>query len=187
MYLPFPPGRATLKSFWLVMSVSLGLVSGYLVHMVFSSGFLVLWGLLTVIFAIPGVLRPEIASLPCRAFNKLVSVFAQYATEVLSLACFAVVCTAVGKKGHSLRLAKPTDAASLWVPQGEDAIGNDVKAHGASGMVFPRGNWVSILAGWAVHSGNWWMLSMLPYMFLISIFSKNKQTASPPAHIYTLY
>ena len=70
-------------------------------------------------------------------------------------------------------------SVSTWVPlDGEN---------GAEEVGLGRG-WVPEFIGWARHSGNWWVLSCIPFFVLLSaIGGEGEDDGSFPSSIYTLY
>ncbi len=140
IYLPFPPTNIQLRSFWLVVSLMTGLATGVLLSP-FASITWVAWGV-PIAFAliVPGLLRPEIVSTPYRAFNKLARLYAHSISELLTLACFAIICVGAGNNASLLRLSRPSERRSFWVPRKASARGDHAKQNGVAALGLPQGS-----------------------------------------------
>ncbi len=187
MLLPFPANCFQLKSFWLVMSLIIGLIGGYFLNIHFSIGWFLLGIIIGFAFALPGLIRPQIATIPYRAFNKLVRGLIRFTNECFLLVCFFVIYIAGGKNGTCFKMARPNESKSLWVSICPDSTGVYDRNNGTSLMEFTHRSWFYPLVRWIIKSGNWWMCCLLPYMILLSIFKKEKVTTTPSDNVYTLY
>ncbi len=187
MYLPFPASEYQLKSFWLVMSLGIGLVAGSLFSLFLSSGLFLLGIFVALGLALPGFIRPQIATIPYRAFNKVVRVSAGYANEWILAVCYFVISIAGGKDGSFLHLGRLAEPSSLWMPIKEDSSRVYSMKDGATISIFSKKYWFFSFLKWAIKSGNWWMCSLIPFMILIAIFKKETITTAVPSNIYTLY
>lgn len=170
------------------MSLIIGLIGGYFLNIHFSIG----WFLLCIIligfgFAVPGLIWPQIATIPYQAFNKLVRGLIRFTNESLLLVCFFVIYIAGGKKSSFFKMARPNESQSLWVSRCSDSSGVYDMDSGASLMEFPHRSWFYPLVRWIIKSGNWWMYCLLPYMILLNYFKKEKVSAPVSENIYTLY
>jgi hypothetical protein len=187
MSLPFPPNCILLKSFWLVMSAAGGVLIGALSSRLLPS----LWPALsvagTVALAVPGLLRPQIASLLYRAWHRLWRLFARQARGSLLLICYYLVFVAVGRTGSPLRLSRPSAATSLWVPW--DTYEPSVRG-GSRGVTVegvPHRSWVPSLLVWAISTHNWWVCCLLPFLLLYAALASEQEQNTFPAGIYTLF
>ena len=187
MLLPFPANIFQLKGFWLVISLTIGLLIGYFLNILFSPIWFASSIFITFGIAMPGLIRPRIATMPYRAFNKLVRILTHCVKEWILIVCFFVVYTAGGKNGSFKQLDRPRESESLWVPRYQDSSG----IHDTNNVVVvpksTHGSWFFTFVRWAIKSGNWWMFCLLPYMILLSIFKKEKVTTTLSDNIYTLY
>jgi hypothetical protein len=187
MLLEFPANIYQLKSFWLVMSLVIGLLIGCFLNILFSPIWFALGMFIAFCIAMPGLIRPRIATIPYRAFNILVRIFIRYANEWILLVCFFVVYTAGGKKGSFKKLDRPHESESLWIPRYQDSSG----IYGTNNVVVitesTHSSWFFTFVRWAIKSGNWWMFCLLPYMILIAVFKKEKLQTTISENIYTLY
>ncbi len=187
MLLPFPANSFQLSGFWLVMSVIIGLLIGYFLNILFSPIWFVSSLFITFGIAMPGLIRPRIATIPYRAFNKSVRALTYCVNEWSLIVCFLVVCTAGGKKGSLMKLARPHESESLWRPRCQSSS----EIHGTNNPVVmpisPNSSWLFTFVRWTIKSGNWWMFCLLPYMILIAAFKKEKLQTVISENIYTLY
>ena len=191
IYLPHPPSRARLHSFWCVLSLVGGLLGGCLLAPLFSISWLVsaiLSAILMILgFAISGKFCPQLASVPYRAWNKGARLFAHFANQVLISACFFIVHTISGSKGFVLKLAQSDKSSSLWEPTEPQEIG-DNEIHDVVAVIeFPDSNGVATFGRWTRKSGKWWLWGLLPLMYLMTIFKEQQTSTSVPTNIYTLY
>lgn len=186
LYLPLPANTVRLKSFWLVQSLLIGLVAGYLLSIPFSLSWFT-YGVVTAFcLAIPGLFQPELALIPYRGFNKLAGLFARYANELLLRLCFFTLYIAAGNNSSFLKL-QHNEFESMWVDKRQRAISDCGMQHGVSVMELPHRHWFSTFIRWAISSGNWWMCCLLPFLILIAAFEEDQVTPDIPDNIYTLY
>jgi len=100
--LPFPLRRARLSSFWMAMSLSGGLAVATLYVLRFPhDGFAIGAGVIVAfILAVPGLIEPQIAYLPYKAWNKLAQTYGRVARFYLMAICFFIVLTVIS--GHEI-------------------------------------------------------------------------------------
>jgi hypothetical protein len=180
-----PVRRATLRSFWLALSVVGGLLLSLLAALVTSGSFA--WGIgLAFVFALPGVLWPEMISLPYRVWNRLARDFARYASLLVMGICFYLVLGAVSRTGSSLSLTRSSLGASLWVPHTTLVPATYINQHGIVSENTRSQDWIATLASWGRSSGNLWACCLLPFLILLSVFATEQET-NVPTDIYTLF
>ena len=187
LHLPFPPSIIRLKSFWLVVSVSTALLAACLVQILTSRSLPELWAVIAISLAIPVFLRPNIALVPYRAWNKLVNLAARCVAQVLLLMVFTIITIGVGRKVSCLHLEKPKDWSSMWIPKSPNDSRNLNTKGGVSTMNIPEGSVFAEAVRWAIQSGNWWMCSLVPCIALISALEKDQEMPEVSANVYTLY
>ncbi len=187
MLLPFPANSFQLKGFWLVMSLIIGLTGGYFLNSLSSLSWFILGIFIAFSLAIPGLILSKIAVIPYQTFNKFVRILTRCANESILLVCFIVVYIAGGKNGSYIKLDRPRESESLWVPRCQDSSG----IYGTNNVVVitesTHSSWFFTFVRWAIKSGNWWMCCLLPYMILIAVFKKEKLQTTISENIYTLY
>ena len=169
------------------MSLVIGLPAGSFYTRELSLDWLMVCGLMTFGLAIPGFIRPRVAMLPYRAFNRLAKILAHYAKEFLLLLVFFTMSIAGGKNSSFLKLIPPHDGSSLWVPKGQDTMSDDSLSYGDPPVLLPQRSWYSTFVWWAIRSGNWWMCALLPLLILIALFEKEQEVTTVPESVYTLY
>jgi len=187
IYLPYPPNRMRLRSFWLVLSLLGGLVTCSLLEKLMPGKGLALGALISFGVAVGGVLQPGVASLPYRAFNRLAGLLGRYTTELLVMACYCVACTAVGNKASIFKAGQPDDWNSLWIPIGKHAGSDFNVMNGVSVIESPDKSPFRAVIKWAIKSGNWWACTLIPFMSLIAILGKEELRMTVPENVYTLY
>ena len=185
--LTLPPIQpASLRSFTATIaffsSLTVGLVLWFSgAHRPFS-----LAVILAFVLALPGLLWPELARLPYRAWNKIASEFARVGRAFVSGICFYVVVVAVGRAGASIRLVSPEAGESMWVPR--TALTEDsVQVPSAMPPGERRhGSWISAFLSWAMRSGNFWTCFLVPFLMLLSALDVEWEQ-KVPTDTYTLY
>jgi hypothetical protein len=185
--LPSPPRLAFLKSFWLVMSLSGGLLVGALASLLVSPRWLAVGGAVAPGLAVFGLLRPQVAATPYRAWNKMARAFGRYARGWLLLVCFYVVFLGVGRAGSPLRLTRPMASTSLWVPWEIHVTAAQASERGVTVERGPPRGWVVAFLVWATRTRNWWAYCLVPFLALLSALDAEREESAFPAGIYTLF
>jgi hypothetical protein len=181
-----PARRAYLMSFWLVISLTGGLLIGALSSLLVAPRPFTFGVVLALVLSLPGLLRPQVVSLPYRVWNRLARGFAHCARLFLMSVCFYVIFVAVGRTGSALRLTRPSSTQSLWEPRGTLAPAAYI-SQGAVSMKESSGkSWMPTFFSWAVHSGNFWACCLFPFLLLLSILEPDEDRDFP-AGIYTLF
>jgi hypothetical protein len=185
--LPNPNRRAWRRGFWLTLALGLGVAAGSL-----------LWGLappqrvaaavLTMgIAAVPGLLRPRLASLPFRAWNKLARVLSRVATAWVTAVCFYIVVPAIGRARSSLRLGSTGHGESLWTPWPHGPASGGESAEGIARADTSPNGWARDFTAWARRSRNPWAWYFMPFLLVLAAFEPPPNVEAPPPGIYTLY
>lgn len=178
--------RASLRSFWLAICLSGGLLLSVVLSLLVSFRWAVLAVGLAFVLALPGYLWPQLISLPYRVWNRLARDFARCASLLLMSICFYIILVAVGRAGSSLSLARPTATQSSWVPRETLAPTTYNNQHGIPTEGSLSQGWIATLFSWALHSGNLWTCCLLPFLMLLSLFETEEEN-SAPTDIYTLF
>jgi hypothetical protein len=184
--LPFPANFALLKSFWLVMSLASGFFMGSLMSLFTTSFGLPLTVVGTLVVAIPGLLQPQIASLPYRTWNKLGHTLAYHVQQWLLLLCFYLVFIAVGRAGSLLRLSRPRDTKSHWLSR-ENQSAMYGSSHSITIEQSPHRHWISLFLKWAIGTNNWWACCLLPFLLLCAAVESEREENTVSDGIYTLF
>lgn len=185
--LPTPRSRATVRGFWLVSSLAVGIGTGLVMAVAEASAPAWTAALVAAAVAAPGMLWPHLVSLPYRAWNRLARYYADAASAYVTAVCFATVVLAAGRAARSPHFSSPP-RDSTWVTRGTQPAGS----YGSQdhGPLSARGGWMATLARWAPTSGNGWTLLLLPFLLLLRVLDKDPDQAGQaavPSDIYTLY
>ena len=188
IYLPATPSIIRLKSFWLVLSICFSVIISYPLSMLFSLHWMLLALLAVFVIAAPGIRKSSIALLPYRIHNKVCRIFSLYAKEWILLICFCIISVAVGKKGSPLSKRDIPDKKSLWISR-ENINGNlyDVEENRNIVLEMKCRGFSANFVSWVTESGNWWMILLLPFLSLISVFEQEQPSHHIPDNVYTLY
>jgi hypothetical protein len=185
--LPFPASYAWLKSFWLAMSLASGLLIGSLVSLFTASFWFPLVVVAALVLAIPGLLRPQIAARPYRAWNKLGRILAHHAQQWILLLCFYLVFIAVGRVGSLLKLSHTRDTKSQWLSRENHISAMYGGSNGITIEQSPHRHWISSFLRWATDTNNCWACCLLPFLLLCAAFDSEQEEDTVPDSIYTLF
>ncbi len=184
--MPFPPRRAFLMSFWMIMSLIGGLSAGTFLAIMISAKWLILGIGISFLLTLPGLILKRATLFAYRVWNRLAREYSRFARQWLMFITYYVLLMVVGRSGSSLKLAKPIEGKSMWEP---------FKVHVATDHGNPNGNiieeynhksWISAFLFWAKNSSNWWACCLLPFFMLISVLDDDGESTSP-TNIYTLF
>ena len=119
-----------------------------------------------------------------RLWGRASRLYAKITRTALLVICHAVI-TVAGLAGTSLTLRRPSPDASLWHRRETLAP----QAYASQFDMVGR-NWTGrpwrALVDWALRSGNWWVLFLLPFLILLATLDTDEQ-GRYPAGIYTLF
>jgi len=186
--LPSSVSAVWLRSFWLVISLSSGLLVGVLSALIFSPSWCALGIAVALGLALPGLLRPQIASIPYRAWNTLARTYTHYAYNGLLRIWFYIVFVAVGhSRASSLKLARLLTVESFWIPRGVQAVRLSHDSQHTTIEEALHRSWVPAFLAWATSTRNWWAYCLLPFfMLLVSLVPELEDNASL-VDIYPLF
>jgi hypothetical protein len=179
------PTRQLLRSFWIVLSVGLGVVTG-VASWAFGAGTPLVWA--TVVGVVTGALGarwPALALRPYWAWDRLSRLARRGARLWLTAVAFLII-TAVGRSGTCLAWSAPEAGASGWTPKRSPQPGSHRSTSDLSTAPATDGGWVRSLASWAGRSGNVWAWSLIPVLALLKVV-EGKPTRSLGGNVYTLY
>jgi hypothetical protein len=183
----FPPRRAWLRSFWIAISLVSGLMVSILCALLISPHWFASGAAFAVAVAVPGLLQPQIASLPYRAWNKLARAFVRVARFWVTGVCFYIICVTVGLSGSHARLAQPTSNESLWVARRISTSTTYNHKYDGASQEFAQKGWIRAYFAWAVGSGNFWAVCLLPFLMLLAALENDDNRSPVAANIYTLF
>jgi len=152
-----------------------------------SPRWIALGGVLTLVLAFPGLLRPQIVSIPYLAWNKLAREFARCSRILVMGICYYVIFAAVGRAGSKLMLSRPLSSRSLWIPLEALSPAAYVNQYSVIKDNSPGEGWISTYLLWAVRSGNLWACCLLPFLLLLSALESDQNTSEFPTSTYTLF
>ncbi len=188
LLLPYPPRRAWLMSFWLVISVLSGLVFGALSSLLISSrwfwiGFIVTLSLFTL-----GLAQRHAISVLYNLWNKMAGFYMRASRVVLKGICFYLIFGVIGRTGTSLRLARPASDASMWVPRGTLVPSAYLGTYCSSTKADQNKSWIRSYLSWARQSRNLWAACLLPFLVLLrTVECEDEERPFYPTDVYTLY
>jgi hypothetical protein len=183
----FPPRRAWLQSFWIAVSLAIGSMASILGAWYISPPWFTSGAVLALVMAVPGLVRPQIASLPYRAWNRLARQFVRVARLWATGVCFFIVFVTVGLTGSHARLAPPTPNGSLWLAR--RPLEPTASGYACDGVPheFVQKGWITAYCAWARQSDNLWAVCLLPFLLLLSSLENDENQNPVAANIYTLF
>lgn len=187
MILPSSPNRLWLLSFWLVISLLVGITTGIFLWVVASPAWSGLGVILTAALGIAGLSRPAIVRKPYEVWNGLAGSFIRFARLWVAGTCFHIIFVAVGWTGTALSLKRPGgDTKSFWMPRDTLAPSAYVYEHKTTAKGSTQRGWVHAFVSWGVRSRNLWACCLLPFLILLRAL-ETEEKSSFPSNIYTLY
>lgn len=190
MLLPTAVDRAALRSFWLVMSLGVGMATALLLLLV---GVADLWGRLTVaaaltiVVAAPGLLLPYLVWPAYRVWNWAARHVAARAIRYVTAVCFFTVVRALSLTTPPARFETASDAPSMWKPRGTQAPSMYPSLYHDEDAV-PQGSWTRPLRAWRRSSHHPEAWGLLPFLWLIRVLDvRQRQQPGASGRNYTLY
>jgi hypothetical protein len=183
----YPPPRTWLQSFWITLSLAAGSILGTFCALVIAPRWSVSGMVFALLMAVPGSLRPRIASRPYRLWNLLARRFVRLARFWVTGVCFYIICTSVGLTGSRARLAQPAANETLWVARTASTPTTDVHHHNGAPPEFAQKGWIRAYFTWAQQSGNLWALCLLPFLIILSALENDQAQNPVAANVYTLF
>jgi hypothetical protein len=187
MILPSSPNRLWLLSFWLAISLLVGIAVGIVLWVLASPAWSGLGVILTATLAMTGLLRPKVVTRPYELWNKLAGSYTRFARLWVARTCFYIIFVAVGWTGAALRLTHPSgDTKSFWMPRDTLPPEAYVYGHKKTPEGLTQRGWIYTLVSWAVGSRNLWACCLLPFLILLRAL-ETEEKRNFPSNIYTLY
>lgn len=171
----------------MVISVFAGIVTGVILWLLMSPILFGLGVIAGLALALPAFLVPRIFSKPYTLWNRAAHHFGRIASTWLTGISFFVLFAVVGLTRTSLRLSRPTIDESMWVPREVFAPTAHFSQGQPDDLQSRKKNWIYLFVSWAVHSGNFWAISLLPFLMLLRAFDSGDGITSNPSGNYTLY
>jgi len=185
LLLPAANSPRRLLSFWLVFTPGLAAMIATAASFWLQAN----WRLCAVValaaLVLPVLLKPTLARMPYRAWNKLVRIFGACASRFTLMVMFYILI-AVGRAGSSLALRRPDERESQWVPRSALDPRAFFVQHRSPAKEIDRSSWAANLYRWSSKSRNYWVLALLPFLLLLSALD-TEQEENYPTNIYTLF
>ena len=172
--------------FWLAMTLTGGLVIGYLSAVLVSPVLSGIALILALMLTLLGFLQPKVVSVVYRGWNSVARRFTSVARIIVLRICFSVIFASVGLTGSSLDICRPNSGRSMWVLRKTRQPIVYSEQYDASAKEFRQGGWIVTFLSWAVQSGNFWAFCLLPFLILLKSLDAD-QERSFPTNIYTLF
>ncbi|MEE9569586.1 MAG: hypothetical protein V3W37_09385 [Candidatus Binatia bacterium] len=186
MVLPYPRRSAWLKGFSVVISTFSGALIGVISWLL---GFLPLFGVgvfLAIVLVLSALKWPQAISKPYRAWNKLAQNVARGMELYLSGICFYVIVGVVSLAGSSLERNPSRNIQSEWQPREMLIPGPHRSQSEVSKESCGRKGWIRTYVSWAINSGNWWAVSLLPFLILLKTLESGRHPEIS-SDTYTLF
>jgi hypothetical protein len=190
LLLPTPIGRSRLRAFWALLSVVLGLILG---------GFLVAPGdaapstafvsalVLTLVVALPGLVRPYAVQWAYRGWNFAARRVARYVERYVTFVCFATVVVASSLGSPVRTFERSPDRGSMWFARGTQASSTYPSQDARPGSPPASSSWSSDFRRWARSSSHPAAVVLLPFLALLRAVSEDGAETATNSNIYTLY
>jgi hypothetical protein len=182
--LALPHRRAYAISFWFVLTllIAMGIwVVGFAAGLPAAWA----WALPAALILIPGLFRRRYFYLGISVWNHGTRLLFRILRHAAMRMCFYITFPLLSRSGTSMDLIPPGSKGgkaekSTWHIHTEDA------QHAMRDAV--RGEaWLSDLIRHARTTGNWWLLSLVPLIFTLSLMGEEAKETAPPTSTYTLY
>jgi len=186
--LPEKISTPILKSFWIVLSVSLILFFTVGTFILTGSSYSLLLLLILPVMILLGVINPEIVVVPFTYFRAFYNRLRHLFLSVVLICSYYLIIGTVRLTGASIDKSN-IPQNSNWMQKkvtsltGEDEDVNDLT--GIESMSYSHS--IKPLINWAVKTNNWWYILTIPILIIFMIFSTEKNESTIPSDTYTLY
>lgn len=174
--------RASLRAFWLLQSVALGLVVAASGHRLGGPRPVLLGCTAAVLAALPGWRWPAAAARPYALWNRCAGAYARAARFLLLRICYYLIFAIAGLAGSGLRIDR--NRTSHWIPR--VTIANNAYSSQFDWECRASGSWTRDYCGWTSRSGQLWALGLLPFLICIAALETGK-SREYTGSIYTLF
>jgi uncharacterized membrane protein len=183
--LPVEERRVLVQGLWISVAL-LGALSLALLGLVLgSSGLLLAAVVAGVLSAAISATAPSLAWRAYSAWNRrLAYPVSRLARHIITLICFYVTFTAVGRTGSRLPLA-PHRSGTAWAERTTQPA--DSYRSTFNGRVpAVSGGWMIDYIRWARQTGNTWSITLLPFLAVLRLLPDERESTAPE-NIYTLF
>lgn len=191
LLLQMPVNRGALRAFWLLLSFAMGLISLVVLALfgVADLGARIVTAVgVAALIATPGLVRPDLAWLPYRAWNWSARQFGMHAVRYVTAVCFFVVMPILRRTTGPRRFITASDEASMWLARGTQPSGMYASQYHDTGVDLSDGSWIRPLRAWVRASGHRAALALVPFLVLVKVLHPEQAKVQPVSrNIYTLY
>jgi len=181
----YPPSNAVLRSFWVVLSsLCIAIVLAYVVIAKPDRWAYLPWGALVVIGLI-SLRQPKLLALAYRIWNKLAREFSKKAQAYAVTVCYLVIVSTMRLCGSRILRKRPAQT-TLWTPHMSSGSEGYRRLYSSGGAAHRNRNWLVTYSIWVFHSGNYWALSLLPFIAMLHWLDTEIED-SFPQNLYTLF
>lgn len=189
MLLPKPPTSACLRTFWLLVSLNVGLLVG--AALAWNGGAVPAWvggGLVAAAMSAPGLVRPYAVALPYRVWNVLAARVAGLLSRYVTAIGLLVVALA-GRSSAASRFVASSPGSSMWVERRSQPAAAYHSQYHDDRVGVEQDGWARSVRDWADRSGNRWAWSLVPLLRVLQLLDAAPEKGRPAAapDIYTLY
>lgn len=183
--IPEQDRRIVLRSFWFVISA----IAAAIVSLAAWFAGLSWWLLGTIVLVAAAWLAFSNEQLVRRLYhawnNRIIRPVSNLATAIILRVCLLVVFAATGRAGSHLLVRGKLPSMWLGRDDSSDHVGS--LPFGVHGQTFAAPNgWIRNYVRWAVTSGNFWAIFLIPFFCLLRMVSTEEPTGSA-GNIYTLF
>jgi hypothetical protein len=184
---PYHCRRAWLRSFWLIASGVVGIVCGFILAAAGGAHAPGAGALVAAAMAVPGLIWPQAASVPFRAWNRLAGAFAAAARLYVTRVCLYTIFPAVGLLGSSMKMDSRDVVESGWTRRRHAGTIAFRSPADLDSQAAQERNWFRTYLSWAARSENRWSFGLVPFLMLLALVEEDVATSRPEHDIYTLY
>lgn len=130
--------------------------------------------------------QPQIAKVPYRLWSRVADFYVRVARLAVKVICFFLVFVTVRRGGSSLTVSRAAFTQSMWLERGTVSRTNYAHEYEGTSQESSASTWTTTFVSWAKESGNFWAITLLPFLMLLSALEADEECAFPP-NIYTLF
>jgi hypothetical protein len=178
------PRYAQLRAFWSALCILLGLgaiICGFVATLPFSWTCMIVFAIILLLAT--GLVRPDWIQPLYVGWNTLTDYVAAGARRLLLAICFLVV-SMVSLAGARFRRGGAT--GTCWDSRRLERGAENLSPFAQPSNHFQSMSGTRAYFHWARQSNNFWALVLLPFLWVLSLLTRDKDDTLP-AHIYTLF
>ncbi len=182
--LPEPPRAAHLRSFWLALSMIVGMSTAICLYVLAVPHSLAISSVTVLLFLGANAFGTDWIRPFYTFWNRGARLVARVTGRLLMGICFFIAFGAVGLAGARYSRKLPTSPLSGWTRRGPQT-GKENSAPSARRGI-NEAAWLRAYVRWARRSGNLWAIVLIPFLSLLSLLAKDEDDTLP-TNIYTLF